>query len=328
MKVHIRLWLGLALVVGLCAEATAEVQLYQGREMERVACTLASPEACVAGGGRRVDKVGVWNGSQLHWHDTGVATPADARSGVYIGVSRFMRSHVLRQMNPANQVGGTSDGAHTGAFRADVFYNTWDDAGLGKGTTIGANPTMIIGEDVELAIRVPLYVTDIDAFDLLLYHYGVDLSLAAHVSEQITLGVHGSYSRDHVEDADFSDDEGYLNGGPFASLLIPLGGASLSLGGLFEYGIPEESEAGDETMLLVGAANLGLPLGDTMAANIFGMYYYHLDSALSDYNYIDAGGELALALGETWAVQLGGRIVIGLDYLDSMEIYAGSEWRF
>ncbi|MDP6491442.1 MAG: hypothetical protein QGG69_06720, partial [Kiritimatiellia bacterium] len=62
--------------------------------------------------------------------------------------------------------------------------------------------------------------------------------------------------------------------------------------------------------------------------NIYGMYYYHTDSELSDYNFLDAGAELALMMGETWAVQIGGRAVLGLDHYDSVEAYLGSEWAF
>ena len=33
-------------------------------------------------------------------------------------------------------------------------------------------------------------------------------------------------------------------------------------------------------------------------------------------------------MGETWGVQVGARTVIGLDHLDSIEAYLGSEWAF
>lgn len=316
--------LGALLFMVPWSEAQAETQIYNGREMERVGCSLTSPQECVTSGGRRVDDVGIWVDDELHWQYTDIDTPANPAVGPYITASSFVRGTVLRQA-PAANVAHRS--GRNGAFRADMFYNTFEGE-FTEGTTIGMNPSIVFGDTVEFAIRIPLHMTDIDGADLKRYHYGADASLTINMSDNFALGAHGSYTRDHIEDADFSDDAGYINGGPYASLLIPLGSARLTLGGLLEYGTPEDSDNGNETTVAVGAANLGLPLGDSVGVNVYGMYWHHLDSDLSDYNFVDAGAELAMALGDTWAVQVGGRTVLGLDHLDSYEAYLGSEWAF
>lgn len=327
MKVCAAILLGAIVFLIPWSEANAEVQLYLGREMERVNCSLATPAACAALPGRRVDDVGIWVGGRLDWRYVGISSPSEPQTAAYVGISSFVRSRVLRQSTAAQGEGGTKR-SRSGSFRADLFYNTWEADGA-EGTTIGMNPSIMFGDTVEFAIRLPLYMTELDGADLSMYHYGADVSLTINMSDYFAMGVHGAYTRDHVEEAEFSDDTGYMNGGPYASLLIPMGEASLTLGAAFEYGVPDDDvEDGDETKVLVGAASLGLPLGDSVGVNIYGMYYYHVDSDLSDYNFLDAGAELALMMGETWAVQIGARTVIGLDYLDSVEAYLGSEWAF
>ncbi len=308
------------------SEANAEVQLYLGREMERVSCSLATPADCATAGGRRLDDVGIWVDDILHWRYVGVSTPANPSQGSYVTLSSFVRGTILRQASTA--AGSGVRGGRAGAFRADLFYNQWEGE-FTEGTTIGLNPSIMFGDTVEFAIRLPLHMTEMDGVDLSMYHYGADISMTINMSDYFAMGVHGSYTRDHVEDADFSDDMGYINGGPYASLLIPLGSASLTLGALYEYGMPEDDvEDGDETEVVVGAVNLGLPLGESVGVNVYGMYYYHIDSELSDYNFLDAGAELAMMMGETWGVQVGARAVVGLDHFDSVEAYLGSEWAF
>ncbi|MDP6631826.1 MAG: hypothetical protein QGH42_01595 [Kiritimatiellia bacterium] len=327
MKVCAAILLGAIVFLIPWSEANAEVQSYLGRDMERVSCSLATPAACVAAGGRRVDSVGIWASGRLDWRYVGVSSPTEPQTAAAVGVSSFIRSKVLRQSTTAHGEGGAGRG-RDGAFRADIFYNSWE-AETAEGTMIGANPSIIFGDDVEFAIRVPLYMTEFEGADLSLYHYGVDVSLTMNMSDNFSLGIHGAYTRDHLEEADFSDDTGTLNGGPYVSVLIPLGGGSLTLGAAFEYSVPDDDvEDGDETTVAVGAANFGMPLGESMGINIYGMYYYHTDSELSDYNFLDAGAELALMMGETWAVQIGGRAVLGLDHYDSVEAYLGSEWAF
>ncbi len=327
MKVCAAILLGAIVFLIPWSEANAEVQLYLGREMERVNCSLATPADCAALPGRRVDDVGIWAEGRLDWRYVGVSSPTEPQTAAAVGASSFIRSKVLRQSTTAQGEGGAARG-RAGAFRADIFYNQWE-SDTAEGTMIGANPSIILGDEIEFAIRVPLYMTDIDGANVTVYHYGADVSLTMNMSDNFAIGIHGAYTRDHVEDADFSDDTGYLNAGPYASLVIPLGEASLTLGAAFEYGMPDDDvEDGDETKVVVGAANFGMPLSESMGVNIYGIYYYHTDSELSDYNFLDAGAELALTMGETWAVQIGGRAVLGLDHFDSIEAYLGSEWAF
>ncbi len=59
-----------------------------------------------------------------------------------------------------------------------------------------------------------------------------------------------------------------------------------------------------------------------------GIYYYHTDSDLEDANYLDAGGDVVIAMGETWIVSVGAKATLGLDEFDSIEGYVGSEWHF
>jgi len=314
---------GLAIVLGLATASLAETQYYNGREMQRVGCSLASPTSCAGAGGRRIDSVGIWIGDSLHWRYTDVTTPVEPRSSASISASKFIRSAVLQQSTPSAAAGS----AHRSAFRADAFYNQWEGE-FSKGAVYGINPTLVFGDGLEVTIRVPLHMSEIDGSDTKVYHYGADITLQANASENFKLGVHAAYIRDQVEDGDVADATGYFNGGPYVSLRIPMGQPSLTVGCLYEYGMPEDGEDGDETSVVVPAVNLGLPLSESVGVNVYGIYYYHTDSELSDYNYIDAGGDLVIAMGDTWIVSIGAKTIVGLDSLDSIEGYLGSEWRF
>jgi hypothetical protein len=314
---------GLAAVLGLATVGTAETQMYNGREMQRVGCSLPTPSICVGAGGRRVDSVGIWIGDSLHWRYTDVTTPVDPRTSASISAAKFIRSSVLQQSAPATVAGS----AHRSAFRADVFYNQWEGE-FTEGSVYGINPTLVFGDGLEVTIRVPLHMSELDGADTKVYHYGADLTLQANASDNFKFGAHAAYIRDQVEDDDVSDATGYISGGPYFSLRIPLGSPSLTVGCLYEYGMPEDGEDGDETSVVVPAVNLGLPLSDSLGVNVYGIYYYHTDSELSDYNYLDVGGDLVIAMGDTWLVSVGAKTIVGLDSLDSIEGYLGSEWRF
>jgi hypothetical protein len=293
---------------------------------------LESGITVVDAGGGRFDlyEDGILEGYVIDLGSGGLVLPhAEAitpSQGAAVNVASFARNTVLRQSTGTSGDGGTRAGRN-GAFRADVFYNTFE-LGSTEGTTIGLTPAVLFGDTVEFAIRLPLQMTDIDGLDDKIYHYGADLSLTINLTDSFAVGVHGAYSRDEVEDGDSDDACGYINGGPYVSVVIPVGDASLTVGALYEYGTPEDSDDGEDTTVVVGGVNLGLPLGSSMGVIIYGMYYYHTDSDLSDFNFTDAGAELALMLGETWAIQVGGRTVLGLDNLDSVEAYLGSEWAF
>jgi hypothetical protein len=293
---------------------------------------LESGVTVVDVGGGRYDlyENGILEGYVIDLGSDGLA-PAEGEAvipseGVGINVSSFVRGTVLRQSTAARGEEGTRVGRN-GAFRADIYYNTFE-AGPTEGTTIGLTPAIMFGDTVEFAVRLPLQMTEIDGVDQSLYHYGADVSLTINISDYFAIGAHGAYSRNQWEDGDSDDATGMINGGPYVSVVIPMGEASLTLGALYEYVTPEDSEDGDDTTFIVGGANLGLPLGGSVGVNVYGMHYYHTDSDLSDFNFTDAGAELAMMLGETWAVQVGGRTVLGRDDIDSVEAYLGSEWAF
>jgi len=319
----------LAVVVMVMMQALtavhAEVQDYYGRPMQRVGCSLSTPYDCASAGGRRVDSVGIWIGDELHWRYTDVTTPRDPRSTAVITASSVIRSTILQPVTPNDGRGGRPA---TGRFRADIFYNTWEGE-YTEGISYGLVPSIAFGNTLECILRVPLFASG-DESDILYYHYGADLTLQLHMSDYFKIGVHGAYTRDEPKEKDsgHSHGDGYINGGAFAAVVIPLGGARLSLGALYEYGVPEDAEDGDESTVVALAANLGVPLGRSLAVNLYGVHYLHTDSELSDYDFTDAGGDLVIALGETWTVSLGAKAVLGLDHIDSTEFFFGSEWVF
>lgn len=316
------------MIVAMVVLATAtvvvgEVQDYYGRPMQRVGCSLSSPYDCASAGGRRVDSVGIWIGDALHWRYTDVTTPRDPRSPAAITASTVIRSTILQPVSPNDDGRGKRA---PGRFRADLFYNTWEGE-YSEGITYGLIPSIAFGDALECIVRIPFYASG-DESDILFYHFGADLTLQAHLSDYFKIGVHGAYTRDEPKELDSEFATGFINGGAFLATVIPLGEASLSLGALYEYGVPEDAEDGDESTVVALAANLGLPLGQSLAVNLYGIHYLHTDTELSDYDFTDAGGDLVVALGETWAISLGAKTVLGLDHLDSTEFYFGSEWRF
>lgn len=316
--------IGAMVVMAAATAAYGEVQDYNGRPMQRVGCTLANPYECAYAGGRRIDDVGIWIGDSLHWRYTDVTTPREPRLPAAMTASTVIRSTILQPVAPNDDGSGRR---HSGSFRADIFYNTWE-GDYSEGVTYGLIPSIAFGDALECIVRLPLYASG-NEDDILFYHFGADLTLQAHLSDYFKIGVHGAYTRDELKEdlgSDFAT--GYINGGPFVAAIIPLGDASLSLGALYEYGMPEDSEDGDESSVLALAANLGLPLGQSLAVNLYGIHYLHTDTELSDYDFTDAGGDLVIALGETWAVSLGAKAVLGLEHLDSTEFYFGSEWCF
>lgn len=315
-----------SMVVLVAATAVyGEVQDYNGRPMQRVACSLSGPNECASAGGRRVDDVGIWIGDSLHWRYTDVTTPRDPRSPSAITASTVIRSTILQPVSPKDAGSGRRS---PGRFRADIFYNTWE-GDFSEGVTYGLIPSIAFGNALECIVRLPLYASG-NEDEILFYHLGADMTLQAHLSDYFKIGVHGAYTHDEPKEKDFghSHAEGYINGGAFAAAVIPLGNARLSLGALYEYGLPEDAEDGDESTVVGLAANLGLPFGQSLAANLYGIHYLHTDTELSDYDFTDAGADLVIALGETWAVSLGAKAVLGLDHLDSTEFYFGTEWCF
>ncbi len=247
-----------------------------------------------------------------------------------IAGTRFIRNTVLQQgvLRDLQAI----DSSRRSMFRADVFLNQWEDEAAGaEGSKYGINPALIFGDALEVTLLLPLHMSDIDGVEQKMYHYGADLTLQANVHENFKIGLHGTYVRDQWEEDDMGDATGYINAGGYASIFVPLGGASLALGCVYDYGQPEdEDENGEDDGIstLIPAVNLGIPLNSSLGVNLYGMYYYNLDRDLKDADYLDAGADLVVALGETWAISIGGKMAVGLDDLDSMEAYFGSEWRF
>lgn len=306
--------------------ALAEVNTYNGRLYERVGCALGTARECATAGGRVIDSEGIWLGGVLHWRDIGEgeASSSSPGSSTTIAVSKTIRETILPRWTP-----GPKDAALAGTrLFADMFYNRWE-RGTTEGATLGANPTVIFGgQAMELTFRLPLHLTRLEGGAINMYHIGADVALRLLFGDYVALGAHGAFIYEWVDETEFDTGTYEVTGGPFVSLIIPLGAAQLGLACLYEYTLPQDAEAGDQIQVVVPAANLGIRLSETLGINGYGIYYMHLEEALTDYNYYDVGGDLRLAMGETWTVSLGAKATLGLDSYSSMEAFLGSEWRF
>ena len=252
-------------------------------------------------------------------------------SSTGIALGSWIRNVVLTPATPADY---GSQGYH-GKFRADVFYNMWEMEQEGfiggartvDGNVMGINPLIAYGDGLETVLMVPLHTSgegsEIDA-----YHFGADLTLLGNLGNVLKIGGHGNYIRTEFTSDSEEEGSGLINAGPFLSLHQSLGSASLSLGAVLNYIVPEDSEESDNITVATGAAQIGVPLGSSLAANLYGMYHYNLDTDLEDWNHFDVSADLVVALGETWLMSIGARTIIGIDALDSTEVFLGSEWGF
>lgn len=252
-------------------------------------------------------------------------------SSTAISMSSWIRNVVL---SPAVPQDATPMRGHSDRFRADIFYNSWemtDNSFINPrtvdGNVMGINPLIAFGNEVEAVLLLPMHASG-EGSGTDAYHLGADLTLQTVLGDTLKMGGHGNYIRTEFKNSDDGEGSGVINAGPFAALSLQLGAASLSLGGVLSYIVPEKSDETDNFSVLTGAANIGLPLGGALAANLYGLYHYHVDSEMKDFNHLDLGTDLVVALGETWLVSVGARMLTGIEEIDSMEFFLGSEWVF
>jgi hypothetical protein len=319
--------LGVLVAGASCAWATeGEAVSYNGHTYQNVGCAFSTPADCVAGGGRNFGAEGISLGGSLHWHDTAInSTSADPKTGSAVSTRSFVQSTVLQPAVPGKE--RRKSGGMTSTFRADAFYNTWS-FDVQEGQIYGLNPSIVFGDTMQVSLRVPLQVVKFEGSDVELRQYGLDAGLRVAMGDHFAVGGHGLFLQQSASESAIEDTY-EIAYGAFASLVIPMGeSVSLSLGCMYEISEPKDAEDWQKTEQFMPAVNLGIQFSDTLAANVYGIYHMNADSALSDNNYSDVGGDLRFLLGETWTVSVGGKMVVGVDDFDSTEFFVGSEWSF
>jgi hypothetical protein len=243
--------------------------------------------------------------------------------------NRVVRNVVLSSAVPAPSGDTEGKGAANGprnGLRTDLFYNPWK-AGDIEGDTYGLNASAIFGPRAfEVTLSVPVHATQPKDGNTMI-ETGGDGALRIPLGSYLAIGGHGSYLVDiDTESQADKKTKSTVVAGPFAALNIPLGDAVVvSAGCLYEM---TKLEDADEWMKqIVPAANLGIRLTDHLAVNVYGMHYINTEEGLSDFDYTDVGGDLALGLG-VWTVSVGGKTTVGLENFDSTEFHLGSAWLF
>jgi len=177
----------------------------------------------------------------------------------------------------------------------------------------------------DLAITVPVHATAAEDGDPAL-STGADCALRIPIGGLISIGGHGSYLLD-IDSSDEADKtRSTVVVGPFASVAIPVGDSIMVSAGCM-YEITQFENADDSIRQIVPAVNLGVRLTDNLAVNLYGIHFMNMDDELSDFDYTDVGGEVAVAMG-IWKLSLGGKTSMGIEALDSIEAYFGSSWLF
>ena len=74
--------------------------------------------------------------------------------------------------------------------------------------------------------------------------------------------------------------------------------------------------------------NLGIPVADSLAVNVFVNYNLDLLSLAEDPNFIQAGIDVAIYLGRSFSFSFGYKGIVELDDTSYDEIVAGVFYRF
>jgi hypothetical protein len=118
------------------------------------------------------------------------------------------------------------------------------------------------------------------------------------------------------------DDSFSYGIGPMASVLFRIKDVDLGFGTSYNYTANTQYES---VGMVTSGANLGIPVGNNIVANLYTYRNDNLDSA-NDYWII--GGMASYVVSDFFAINLGWNTVTGLDQYDSNTYHLGANWKF